>query len=165
VTRQNGAFKYKKGDKVIFLNESYDRIQLEEGVVLMVKKAMPVKKWDGKVLTLPVVYVSFTNRWGGVHSKKFCAEYGPFQENPHPIWRIRHLTNGNMRGLEKRASHATKLHQAYLDEAKKIEADVDQEARDWKYKELDRRKKEIPHGGMYLRNVVARLGFRRPQSG
>ena len=161
--KKSEAFKYKKGDIVVFLDESYDRIRLQRGIVLMVKKAMPVKRWDGTVLNLPVVYVQFENRWGAPYSKKFCAEYGSFQENPYPLWRLRHLKE-EMRSLEKRGAHATKLHQAYIEKAKKIEVDVEQEARDWKYTQLDKRKAALPHGGMYLRNVVARLGFKRPNN-
>ena len=164
MNKKSRAFDFKKGDKVVFLDESYDKIRLEEGVVLMVKKAMPVKRWNGQVLTLPVVYVQFTNRWGSTHSKKFCDEYGAFQENPHPLWRLRQVNDGGMRSLEKRASHASKLHQVYIEAAKKIEVDVEQEARDWKYKELDKRKQALAHGDTYLRNVIARLGFKRPNN-
>ena len=164
MNKKDKALQFKKGDKVVFLDESYDRIRLDDGVVMMVKKAMDVKRWDGRIVTLPVVYVRFTNQWGYTYSKKFCAEYGMFQENPYPIWRLRLLKDGEMRTLEKRASHASKLHQGYIDEAKKIEVDVEQEAREWKYKELDRRKEALPHGGMYLRNVIARMGFKRPET-
>jgi len=164
LSRKSKTSDFKKGDKVVFLDESYDKIRLAEGVVLMVKKAVEVKRWDGKILTMPVVYVHFTNRWGSTYSKKFAEDYGPFQENPYPLWRLRHLQDGEMRSLEKRGSHASKLHQVYIDEAKKIEVDVEQEAREWKYRELDKRKQALPHGGMYLRNVVARLGFKRPQN-
>ncbi len=163
--KKSRVFNFKKGEKVVFLNESYDQIQLAQGVVLMVKQAMDVKRWDGKHLTLPVVYVRFPDRWGGHYSKKFSEHYGMFQENPYPIWRLRKLTNGEMRSLVKRAAKATKLHQVYIEETKKIEVDVDQAARDWKYREFDKRKSALPHGGMYFRNAVARLGFKRPQSG
>jgi hypothetical protein len=161
--KKDETLQYHKGDQVIFLTESYGRIQVDQGVVLMVKKAMPIKRWDGTVRTLPVVYVQFKSRWGDTYSKKFCAEYGQFQENPYPLWRLRLLKNGEMRNLEKRARHATKLHQVYLDKAKQIDVDVEQEAREWKYREADRRKEALPNGGMFIRNVVARMGFKRPQ--
>lgn len=158
------VFDFKKGDKVVFLAESYGRIQLDQGVVLMVKKAMPIKKWSGQVLTFPGVYVRFKNQWGDTYSKKFCEEYGAFQENPYPIWRLRLLKNGEMRNLEKRAGHASKLHQVYIDRARQVETAVDQEARDWKYQEIDRRKAAISHGGKFLQNVVARMGFKQPNN-
>ena len=164
MSRKSKAFDFKKGDKVVFLDESYDKIQLTEGTVMMVKKAVDVKRWDGKIITMPVVYVHFTNRWGCAYSKKFSDEFGAFQQDPYPLWRLRHLQDGEMRSLEKRGSHASKLHQVYIDEANKIEVDVEQKAREWKYRELDKRKQALPHGGMYLRNVVARLGFKRPNN-
>ena len=164
MSRKSRVFKFKKGDKVVFLEESYGKIRLDEGVVLMVRQSMTFKKWNDHEVSIPVVYVQFTNRWGSTYSKKFAEEYGAFQENPYPLWRLRHLKDGEFRNLEKRANHASKLHQVYLDKAKQVEIDVEQEAREWKYREMDKRKAAIPHGGMYLRNVVARLGFKRPNN-
>lgn len=158
--KKSRALDFKKGDRVVYLNHSYGRVDLTEGIVTLVRKDMPCKRWDSKILNQAVVYVQFQNQWGHLWTKKFADEFGHFQQDPYPLWQLRHLVNGEMANLGARAKHASKLYAEYEAKVKAIEVDVEQEAREWKYREIDRRKKEIPHGGAYLNNVIARLGFK-----
>ena len=162
--KKSRALGFKKGDQVVFFRDSYENISVTAGCVSLVRKDMPFKRWDGVMVTGTVVYVKCTSMHGQVFTHKFCDTYGPFQRNPEPVWRLRHLRLPEYRNLVKRAQHASKLHALYEEAARRIEIDVEQEAREWRYREQERRKKNIPHGRGYLNNVIARMGFKRPKS-
>ena len=162
--KKSRALTFKKGDQVVYLEDSYGNVRVTPGVVTLVRQAMEIKRWDSSHVTLPVVYVRFTSQWANTYTNKFCDEYGSFQQNPYPLWKLRHLTNGEMPGLKKRAKQASKLHQVYGEKVKKIQIEVEQEARDWRYREEEKRKSVLPHNGQYLRRVIARLGFKQPKS-
>jgi len=88
-----------------------------------------------------------------------------FQENPYPIWKLMPLKGTTIKRLQKRAERATKLYRQYEEIHKQVSLDSEKEARDWQYAEINRRMANVPHGGSFLKNVVARLGFKRPANG
>ena len=153
MSRKPKPLPFKKGMRVICLTNAYNRISINEAVVSMVTTK------DG----WPIVYTREPDRWGGYYKRAYSPIAGMFQENPYPIWKLQPLNGKNTKNLEKRIRRANKLHQQQQDRYREIAVDVEREARQWQNDELNRRTKELPHGGPFLQNVIARMGFKRPK--
>lgn len=153
MSRKAKPLPFKKGMKVVLLTRNYGSISLQEGVVSMVTTR------DGET----VVHTRTPDRWGGYYKHSFSPVAGMFQENPYPIWKLQPLDGKTIKNLEKRAKQANKLHQQHEDRYREISIQVESDAREWKYKELERRTKDLPNGGPFLQNVIARMGFKRPK--
>ena len=153
--RKPKPLPFKKGMKVICLTNCYDKISIQEAIVSMVTTK------DGQ----PIVYTRTPDHWGGYFKHSFSTVAGTFQTDPNPIWKLMPQNGKNMKNLEKRAKRANKLYQQYQDRHRAISVDVERDARQWQNDELDRRTKDLPNGGPFLRNVVARMGFKKPKDG
>lgn len=164
MSRKSRALDFKKGDKVVFLDDNHERIVVEQGVVFLVRQNMPVKRWDDKVFHLTVVYVEYVSCYGHRFTRKFAEEFGKFQQDPYPLWRLRHINGDEFANLKKRSTRARKLYDAYREEIRRIDIQVESEAREWKNRRRDELEKAIPHGQKFLENVVARMGFKRPKN-
>jgi len=140
---------------VIWLHEDYGRLSLREAEVTVVTTK------DGET----IVHARAPDRFGGFTKRSFSPVAGMFQENPYPIWKLMPLNGRNPKNLKKRAEKATNLFRAYEDCYRQISAEVEQEANSWRYAETARRAAELPNGPKFLKNVVARLGFKRPSNG
>ena len=149
------SLPFKKGLPVIWLTEDYGRISLMEGEVTVVTTK------DGET----VVYVRAPDQWGGYWKRSFSPVAGMFQADPYPIWKLMPLNGQNVKKLKKRAEKATKLFREYEESYRKISTEVEQEARSWQSTEIARRVSALPNGPKFLKNVVARLGFKRPKDG
>ena len=146
---------FKKGMPVVWLTSQYHDIRLQSGEVTVVTTR------DGAT----VVHVRAPDRWGGYWKRSFSPVAGMFQANPYPIWELQPLNGHNEKNLVKRAEKATKLYRQYEEIHKQTSLDVEKEARDWQYAEINRRMAKVPHGGKFLSNVVARMGFKKPKNG
>ena len=149
------ALPYKKGMQVAYLTEAFHGVRLQEGEVTVVTTR------NGAT----VVHVRTPDSWGGHYKRSFSPVAGTWQENPYPIWKLMPLNGQKIKQLKKRAERATKLYHEYEETHRRISLDVEKEARDWQYAEIRRRMESVPHGGKFLSNVVARLGFKRPKEG
>lgn len=146
---------FKKGDKVVYVTEDYGKIHIQEGEVTVVATR------DGS----QVVHVRTPDQWGGYWKRSFSPIAGMFQENPYPIWKLRVMNGDNIKNLKKRAEKATALFRKYQEAYQAIQNQVEAEANKWKYEEIARRAAVLPNGAPFLRNVVARLGFKKPKNG
>lgn len=149
------SLPFKKGMPVVWLSSQYNDIRLQFGEVSV------VTTHNGQT----VVHVRAPDNWGGYWKRSFSPVTGMFQENPYPIWQLQPLDGHNAKKLTRRAEKATKLFRAYEERYKEITVDVETEARNWKYEEITRRTADLPNGPTFLKNVVARLGFKRPKDG
>lgn len=145
------ATDFKRGDKVIYTQGSYGNgLSITEAVVTVVAKG--------------VVHVKSVTEHGWEIKEKFGEIVGHFQENPRPLWRLRKITPGeNLKNLYKRAKKATALRHRYEELYRHIQTEVEEEARKWKYEEINRRTAKLPHGSGFYDRVLARMGFRKPK--
>lgn len=145
---------YKKGDPVVYISSLDYGIRLSQGEVTMVTTR------DGEQF----VYVKTICDSGYTWKRTFSSKPGRyFQQDPYPLWQLRPLNGDNMANLEKRAKQASKLYEAHRAACKEIEYEVERQARDWQYKELDRRRKALPNGFPFLVRVASRMGFKQPK--
>jgi len=146
------ATDFKRGDRVIYGRHTYDYgISITEAVVTVVAKG--------------VVHTKHVAERGWEFKEKFGEKVGNFQENPRPLWQIRKVMVGdNLKNLRKRVKKATGLHSRYRQQYQEIQNQVDSEAREWKYREIERRASKLAHGNGYLDRVLARMGFKRPKN-
>lgn len=150
MARKQKPLPYKRGDRVVYLRLDQYGIFVTQGEVTATRSD-------------EIVYVKTISPYGVAFKHSFGRTPGNFQENPSPLWRLRHLNNDNIKTLEKRAKQANKLFQAHKDTAALMERQVDREAWEWKYNEIDRRRSEIPNGWDYLNRVASRMGFKQPK--
>jgi len=150
--RKPKPLPFKKGMRVVYLSNEYGRIAISEAEVSMVTTK------DGQT----VVYTRTPDRWGGYYKRSFSPVAGMFQENPYPLWKLIPLNGKNMKNLTKRAEKATKLFREYEERYREITVQVESEAKKWQYEEIARRTEGLPNGPSMLKNVIARLGFKRP---
>ncbi|KKN40486.1 hypothetical protein LCGC14_0732750 [marine sediment metagenome] len=146
---------FKKGMKVVWLAQLYNRVQVTEGEVTVVTTR------DGE----PVIYCRHIDQWGNTWKRSFSPVAGMFQENPYPVWQLQPLNGQNFKALKKRAEKCTKRSQAYHEAYQEMQGEVHCEASTWEHQEVSRRAQLIPDGPKFAANVVARLGFKRPPNG
>lgn len=146
---------FKKGMRVVWLDYSYGRISLQEAVVSLAT----IRAGE------PVVYARYQDRWGNYHGRAFSPVAGMFQENPYPIWKLIPLDGKDIKALEKRANRANTLFREYEQRYKEITSEVEEEARKWKYDEINRRAAALEHDPKFMGNVISRLGFKKPPDG
>lgn len=144
------ATDFKRGDKVVYCQNHGDGISLTEATVTVVAKG--------------VVHTKHITQHGWECKEKFGERPGNFQENPRPLWRLRKIApSDNLKNLQKRAKKATQISQRYRQQYQEIQTQVENEAREWKYREIELRAAKLAHGGSYLDRVLARMGFKRPK--
>lgn len=144
---------FKKGMAVVWLTSYHGQIRVSEGEVTVVTTK------DGA----PVVHVRHPDNFGGYWRRSFSTVAGKFQEDPYPIWQLQPLDGQDIENLTKRALHASRLHSEYQQKCEEIRRQCEYEARRWQEEQYQERIKDLPNGQQYLRNVVARLGFKKPK--
>lgn len=139
---------FKKGDKVIYLNNGYHPTIIEA----------EVSATRGEV-----VCTRHPDRWGGFYRRAFSPEAGNFQQDPYPIWQLMLYPGPKVvKNIEKRLRKAAKNYDKFRQAYEQIERDVQDEARQWAREESSRRQSQLKHGGAYIDNVIRRAGFKKP---
>ncbi len=149
-------FPYKRGDTVLVLDLGYDG-----GFRVVEAQVTAVRRDEQKVW----VWWRCQNGW----EVKRCFGANPHRDfgraEVHPLWQVRPKTpEDDIGGLAKRAKHAARLYTVHREECRRVEDEVDSQARQWRYDETKRRLAQIPHGRDYLNRVMNRMGFKAPKS-
>jgi len=110
------------------------------------------------------VYVRFKSQYDWTYTHKFNDE-ASYGADIHRLWQLRPLRPGeDVKALEKRMKHASKLYNIHKDAVSHMEREVEGEARAWQREESTRRRAEIPNGPDYIQRVASRAGFTQPKT-
>ena len=150
MARKQKPLPYKRGDEVIYISLSYG-VRLTKGVVTAVRNDKGI------------VYVQSVGPHGNTWKDSFGRECGRFQQNPHPIWMLRHLNGENFAALQKGAEHAQKLYHKYNQDREEMLRQLDNDTADWKRCEYGKRMAKLTDSFAYTNRVAARMGFKKPR--
>lgn len=152
--------EFKRGDKVVYLDLSSIGIKVTVAEVTATRKEPMVNgKFEHLVYVKSVTDNNYT--WKRTFSDIASNRYGYGEK--HPLWMLRHLTDGEFPQIKTAAERYSKLYGAYSEKCNEIDRQVEDEARKWKYAELDRRKAEVPHSWGWAMKQLSRLGFKQPK--
>lgn len=156
---------YKRGDKVVYLRMTDYGLQVTQAEVTATREQLCVNPQLCGQKYEHLVYVKHESANGSIWKYTFSdaggSRYGYGEK--YPLWMLRHMNDSELPNLEKRAKEATEAYQKYKDRCTNIDRQVEEEARKWKWAELEKRKKDVPNGWDYLNRVVARMGFMQPK--
>ena len=147
-------FPYKRGDTVLVLDQGYNG-----GFRVVEAQVSAINSVEQKV------WVRWQSQNGWDVKRCFALQQYHTKPEVRPLWQVRPKTpEDDIGGLAKRAKHAARLYTVHREECRRVEDEVDSQARQWRYDETKRRLAQIPHGRDYLDRVMNRMGFKAPKS-